>query len=63
MHKTLTSAMRRDGVADFFPRDQVENWETARPVDPDDGVSLEDMYGCDPWDDENFGRHPASRER
>ncbi len=24
--------------------------------------TLEDEYGCDPWDDENHGRHPASRE-
>lgn len=26
-----------------------------------DMPTLEDCFGCDPWDTENFGRHPASR--
>jgi len=25
-------------------------------------ATLEDMYGCDPWDDEHFGRHTASKD-
>ena len=25
-------------------------------------LSLDDMFGCDPWDDENIGIHPASSE-
>ena len=25
-------------------------------------ITLEEQYGCDPWDDEHYGIHPASRE-
>lgn len=26
-----------------------------------DMPTIEDSFGCDPWDAENFGKHPASR--
>jgi hypothetical protein len=26
-----------------------------------DEKTLLEQYGCDPWDEEHFGRHPASR--
>lgn len=29
---------------------------------PDEPATLDDMFGCDPWDEENIGRHAASRE-
>jgi hypothetical protein len=25
-------------------------------------LTLEEEFGCDPWDEENYGKHPASRE-
>lgn len=27
-----------------------------------DMPSLKDSFGCDPWDEENHGKHPASRD-
>jgi len=38
--------------------------DTEKPIwsDDDDMPTLEDEFGCDPWGDENFGKHPASRE-
>jgi hypothetical protein len=26
-----------------------------------DMPTIHDSFGCDPWDAENFGKHPASR--
>ena len=27
----------------------------------DEPADLEDMYGCDPWDDDHHGKHCASK--
>jgi hypothetical protein len=38
-------------------------WADAKAAaqDDDEPATLEDIYGCDPWDDEHIGKHPASR--
>lgn len=33
-----------------------------RFVDLEGIQTLEEEYGCDPWDDANFGKHHASKE-
>ena len=56
--ETMTSRTRKP-LNDRAPRKPLNSLPAGFM---DDAATLDDCYGCDPWDDENLGRHTASRE-
>lgn len=48
------------GGADVVYFDEIDDVQ-ANVASPDEPATLDEMFGCDPWDDEHFGKHAASR--